>query len=287
MEILNVNNLNVRYTAKKNGKKKESHIVKDVSFTLNEGECLVILGESGSGKSMTLKSVMGLLDMNFKIEGSAMFNGIDLTKESKENLRKLRGKEMTMILQNPMTCFDSLYRIDYQIAETFQEHTDWSKEEIYAQSIKALEKMMINNPAEVLKRYPHQLSGGMLQRVMIAVALTLNPKVLVADEPTTAIDAITQFEIMKEFQRLKDNKTTMIFITHDLGVASLIADKVMVMNKGEVVDRGTFKEIIENPKDNYTKLLVEKRISVMKQYKEVLGIDTKETKEKQEDNSND
>lgn len=267
MSLLAVNNLNVTF----HGKKKTQHIVKDISFSIEEGECLAILGESGSGKSMTMKAMMGLLDNNFSLSGEALLKGDNLLGKDKETLRKVRGKDITMILQNPMTCFDSLYRMDYQMAETFREHTSWSKEEIRQKSIEALEKMQINEPAEVLRKYPHQLSGGMLQRIMIAIALTLEPKILVADEPTTAIDAITQFEIMKEFQRLKAEGTTMLFITHDLGVASLIADKVLVLNQGKVADAGTFQEIIQNPKDDYTKLLVEKRLAVLSAYKKVLG----------------
>lgn len=169
-----------------------------------------------------------------------------------------------------MVCFDSLYRIDYQMSETFSEHTDWTKEQIYTNSIKTLEKMKIDDPKEVLQKYPHQLSGGMLQRIMIGIALTLNPSILVADEPTTAIDAITQHEIMKEFIKLKENNMTMIFITHDLGVASIIADSILVMNKGKIVDHGTFSHIIKNADDDYTKMLVEKKIAVMSKYKHVL-----------------
>lgn len=264
--MLTIENLNVTY----NGKKKKNHIVKDVSFSVEKGECVVILGESGSGKSMTMKAIMGLLDNNFTLEGQARLKGTELLGQDKESLRKLRGKEITMILQNPMTCFDTLYRIDYQMRETFQAHTDWSEAEIQEKSIAVLEKLQINQPEEVLQKYPHQLSGGMLQRIMIGIALMLQPEILVADEPTTAIDAITQFEIMKEFQRLKDENTTMVFITHDLGVASMIADRVIVMNQGEIVDMGTFQEILSNQKDAYTKLLVEKRMAVMKKFAAVM-----------------
>lgn len=267
MAVLEIKDLNVTY----NGKNKSSHLINNVSFSVNEGECLCILGESGSGKSITMKAVMGLLDSNFAIKGSAYLNGENLLKKSKEELRRLRGNQMTMILQNPMNCFDSLYRIDYQIKETLLSHTKLDQNEIHQMSIAALEKMQLNQPEEILKKYPHQLSGGMLQRIMIAVALMLEPKILVADEPTTAIDAITQFEVMKEFKRLKENQTTMIFITHDLGIASLIADKVIVLNKGKIVDAGTFTEILANPKDEYTRLLIEKRLAVMEQYKKVIG----------------
>lgn len=267
MEILKIDHLDVTYK----GKNKTTHLIKDISFSVEEGQCLCILGESGSGKSLTMKAVMGLLNKNFEIKGNAFFNNEDLLQKTSEDLRKLRGSQMTMILQNPMNCFDGLFRIEAQIKETLMAHTELNKDEIQQLSVKALEKMGIDYPLEVLKKYPHQLSGGMLQRIMIAIALMLEPKVLVADEPTTAIDAITQFEVMKEFQRLKENKTTMIFITHDLGVASMIADKVVVINKGKIVDTGTFAQILENPKDDYTKLLIEKRLAVMASYKKVMG----------------
>lgn len=267
MTLLDVRNLDVTF----HGKKKDVHIVKDVSFTVNQGECLAILGESGSGKSMTMKAIMGLLDSNFTLTGEAKLLGENLLAKDSETLRRVRGKDITMILQNPMTCFDSLYRIEQQMAETFRTHTDWDKATIRQKSISALETMQISAPEEVLRKYPHQLSGGMLQRVMIAIALTLEPKILVADEPTTAIDAITQFEIMKEFQRLKSKGTTLIFITHDLGIASLIADRVLVLNQGKIADSGSFKTIAKQPKDVYTKLLVEKRLAVLTAYKNILG----------------
>ncbi len=263
MTILKIEDLNVHFK----GKFKTSHIVQGVSFSLEQGECIAIVGESGSGKTMTMKALMGLLDHNFTITGKAHLKNIDLLNASKEELRKIRGKQMTMILQNPMVCFDGLYRIGYQMAETFEAHTNWSKKEIYERSVDILKKMQIKEPEEVLKKYPHQLSGGMLQRIMISIALALNPDILIADEPTTAIDSITQYEIMKEFQRLKAQGITMIFITHDLAVASMISDKVLVMNKGKIVDTGTFEEIRNNPKDDYTKCLVEQKIAVTNAFK--------------------
>ncbi len=255
MSVLTVENLSVTY--------KKFQLVKDVSFSVEEGECLCIIGESGSGKSVTVKSFMGLLSDNFKITGNVQFNNENLLNIGNEFLRKMRGKDITMILQNPMTSFDSLYRIEYQMAETFREHTSWNKDKIKAELISILNRMQIKHPEEVLKKYPHQVSGGMLQRIMIGIAIALNPKILIADEPTTAIDAITQYEIMKEFKKLKEMKTTMIFITHDLGVASLISDKIVVMNKGKIVYAGKFEEIFESATDEYKKLLIENKKAVM------------------------
>ena len=266
-KILEVKNLNV--TLK--NRQMQNKIVQEVSFSVHSGECLGILGESGSGKSMTAKAILGLLDKQFTICGNAFFEGKDLIEQNKEQLRRLRGSEISMVLQNPMTCFDPLYRIGNQIAETFAAHTKWSAQEIYQQSLMLLKRMQIRDGEEVLQKYPHQLSGGMLQRIMISIAMALKPKLLIADEPTTAIDAITQFEILEEFRRIKQqHKTAMIFITHDLSAISRIADRILVMNGGKVVDKADFKHILYHAQDPYTRLLVEKRTAVMTSYREVI-----------------
>ena len=265
--VLKVENLNVTLTYRKASKK----LVEDVSFEVHPGECLGILGESGSGKSMTVKSILGLLDKNFQVSGSAVFDGHDLLKESKEELRRLRGSRITMVLQNPMTCFDPLYRIGNQMAETFAAHTAWNAQEIRTCCLKILDQMQILNGEEVLEKYPHQLSGGMLQRIMIGIAMALQPELLIADEPTTAIDAVTQYEILEEFVRIKKNKNTaMLFITHDLGAISKVADRILVMNRGQIVDSGDFEHIRNHANDPYTRLLIEKRSAVMCHYRDIL-----------------
>ena len=265
--ILKVESLNVTLHHRRASKK----LVENVSFEVRPGECLGILGESGSGKSMTVKSVLGLLDKNFQVSGSAIFDGQDLLKESKEELRRLRGSRITMVLQNPMTCFDPLYRIGNQMAETFATHTSWNAQEIRTRSLEILEQMRIRNGEEVLEKYPHQLSGGMLQRIMIGIAMALQPELLIADEPTTAIDAITQYEILEEFIRIKKQKNTaMLFITHDLGAISRVADRILVMNSGHVVDSGSFDHILKHADDPYTRMLVEKRSAVMQRYRQIL-----------------
>lgn len=265
--ILKVENLNVTLQHRRVSKK----LVEDVSFEVHPGECLGILGESGSGKSMTVKSVLGLLDKNFQVSGSAIFDGQDLLKETKEELRRLRGSRITMVLQNPMTCFDPLYRIGNQMAETFATHTSWNAQEIRSRCLEILDQMRIRNGEEVLEKYPHQLSGGMLQRIMIGIAMALQPELLIADEPTTAIDAITQYEILEEFIRIKKQKNTaMLFITHDLGAISKVADRILVMNSGHVVDSGSFDHILKHADDPYTRMLVEKRSAVMHRYRQIL-----------------
>ena len=249
---------------------KETTLLHDSSFVVHEGECLGILGESGSGKSLTMQAFMGLLDEHFTITGEVLFEGKDLLKESGESLRRLRGSKLAMVMRNPMTSFDPLLRIEEQVVETFVEHTDWSRSEIVKRTLTLFDKLQIRDPAEALKKYPHQLSGGMLQRIMIGIALLLEPRLLIADEPTTALDALTQFEVLKEFRKVKDGGTAMVFITHDLGVASYIADRIVVMNKGRIVDTGTFHEIVDKAKDQYTRLLIEKKTAVMRRYEAIM-----------------
>ena len=252
-------------------RRQKKRIVDHVEFEVYPGECLGILGESGSGKSMSLKAVLGLLDKNFQVSGQAVFDDKNLIGAPGEELRKLRGNQIGMVLQNPMTCFDPLYRIGSQMAETFAMHTDWNGEKIRSVSLEVLDQMRIHDGAEVLEKYPHQLSGGMLQRIMIGIAMAISPELLIADEPTTAIDAITQYEILEEFERIKrEKKTAMIFITHDLGAISKVADRIMVMNSGRIVDQGDFHHILHHAKDPYTRLLVEKRMAVMDRYRDIL-----------------
>jgi len=266
--VLEVKNLVVEH----HRKNQIQPIIMGIDFKVLPGQCLGILGESGSGKSMSLKAVMGLLGTDFSVTGEALFRGENLIGKTKEQLRRIRGKQVAMILQNPMTCFDPLYRIEDQLSETYKEHTAMAKKDIYEKSLEVLTAMQIKNPEEAVKKYPHQLSGGMLQRIMIGLAMSMEPDLLIADEPTTAIDAITQFEIMKEFIRIKkESNTAMIFISHDLGVISAISDEVLVLNKGKMADQGTFRDIYEQPKDAYTRLLVEKKKAVMDQYHRALG----------------
>lgn len=266
--ILDVKNLHITFEQPKVSKQ----ILEDVSFSVKAGKCLGILGESGSGKSMTTKAILGLLNRDFQISGSAIFEGKDLLQMRDGDLRTLRGSAIGMILQNPMTCFDPLYKIGNQIYETFDAHGIYPRNQYKEEAIKILDKMRIHDPEGVLQKFPHQLSGGMLQRVMIGIAMSMNPRLLICDEPTTAIDSITQYEIIKEFQRIKaESNVGMLFITHDVSVISHIADEVIVLNKGKLVDHGSFSDILKNPKDPYTKLLIEKKLAVADHYKSVLA----------------
>ncbi|MBE7720385.1 MAG: ABC transporter ATP-binding protein [Lacrimispora celerecrescens] len=265
--ILEVSGLSVSLRKRKGSQM----ILENISCSVRKGECLGILGESGSGKSMTAKAILGLLDNDFAVSGKVLYQGKNLLDQSGEALRQLRGKEIAMVLQNPMTCFDPLYRIGHQLAETLAVHTDWSKDEIYTRSEEILHTMQIRDPALVLEKYPHQLSGGMLQRIMIGLAMALKPALLIADEPTTAIDAITQYAVMEEFRKIKcEHGTAMIFISHDLGAISCVADKLLVLNQGKVADQGSFRQVLHHPADPYTRLLIEKRAAVMGKYRTAL-----------------
>ena len=237
------------------------------SFVVSKNKCLSIVGESGSGKSMTTKAILGLTNPWLKISGSAKYKGKNLIGLKQSELRKIRGKNICMIPQDAMTSFDPLYTIGYQMIETFVENLGISKEESKKLAIESLDKMLINNPEEVIKKYPHQLSGGMLQRCMIAIAIAMKPDIIIADEPTTALDSINQREVVEEFKRLRDvTGTSLIFISHDLGVVQSLADDILVMKNGECVEYGTAKKIFENPQHEYTKYLIDTRVSLTESF---------------------
>lgn len=252
--LLKVENISI-YLKKKNIK---NCLVENISFELKEGECLGILGESGSGKSLTCKSIMGLLDSKtFFIEGKAIYNGENLLECRGEELRKLRGKEIAMILQNPMTCFDPLYTVGYQIAETFTEHTSYSAEEIKKKSIEILEKMQLKNPEDILLKFPHQLSGGQLQRVCIARAVATNPQFILLDEAISSLDASTQTQVMDLLKDLqKKYGLSYIFITHDLPSVTYMCDRVLFFYEGNVVEEVEDIYKLSQVKSPYAKKLL-------------------------------
>ena len=239
-------------------RRQKKRIVDHVEFEVYPGECLGILGESGSGKSMSLKAVLGLLDKNFQVSGQAVFDDKNLIGAPGEELRKLRGNQIGMVLQNPMTCFDPLYRIGSQMAETFAMHTDWNGEKIRSVSLEVLDQMRIHDGAEVLEKYPHQLSGGMLQRIMIGIAMALSPELLIADEPTSALDVSVQLRMLQLIKELKQEMgLTILFISHDMGVIYDICDEVAVMKDGKIEETGEKEAFFENPKTEYGKLLLD------------------------------
>jgi peptide/nickel transport system ATP-binding protein len=235
-----------------------SHAMQDVTLSVAANEILCVVGESGSGKSMTANAIMRLLPPNVAIDsGRILFEGRDLAAIDESEMRKVRGAGIAMIFQEPMTALNPLRSIGDQIGEMFELHTPLSKKEIAARVLELLEEVRIPDPAQAVKAYPHELSGGQRQRAMIAMALALDPKVLIADEPTTALDVTTQaqiLELIRDMQRRKG--TAVLFITHDFGVVAEIADRVVVMRQGRVVEQGPTAQVLDNPQHPYTKQLI-------------------------------
>ena len=228
----------------------EVKALNDVSIHLNDGEVLGIVGESGSGKSVTAYSLMGLTAYPGKLVGGTIdFNGHRINDLSEKEFRKIRGNEVSIIFQDPMTSLNPVYTIGNQIMEVILLHTDKNKEQARARAKELLELVGINEPEKRLKQYPHELSGGMRQRVMIAIALACEPKLLIADEPTTALDVTIQAQVLVMMKNLRDRlKTSMILITHDLGVVAQVCDKVAVMYAGEIIESGTLEDLYEGEK---------------------------------------
>ncbi|WP_040919215.1 ABC transporter ATP-binding protein [Saccharomonospora glauca] len=231
--------------------------VKGIGFDVAPGEILAIVGESGSGKSVTSMSVPGLLPKTAKITGARQLNGVDLGGMSPKQLRKYRGNDVAMIFQEPMTALNPMYTVGWQIRESLRVHQDMSKQEANKRAIELLDMVGIPEPERRFKQYPHQLSGGLRQRVVIAMAISCDPKVIIADEPTTALDVTVQAEILGLLRKLRDTlNTAIILITHDMGVVADLADRVVVMYKGEIVEQAPVRELFANPRQEYTKRLL-------------------------------
>ena len=254
-KILEVKDLNVTFHARG----QEIKAVRGVSLEVCPGEILGIVGESGSGKSVTMKAVLGILPENASIKAESLkLSGTEMTKLSEEEYRKLRGTQMTMIFQDPMTALDPVMTVGKHMEEVLKRNGGLkSKEEIRKKSIEMLDKVGIPDPQSRLKQYPHEFSGGMRQRAMIAMALSCNPKVLIADEPTTALDVTIQAQIMDLLAEIKhDTNTAIILITHDLGVVAGMADRVAVMYAGKIVETGTVEDIFYRNSHPYTQALL-------------------------------
>jgi peptide/nickel transport system ATP-binding protein len=228
--------------------------VDGVSLSLSEGETLGIVGESGSGKSVTMMSVMRLInDPNARFEGEVVYKGRDLMKLNRDQMREIRGSGIAMIFQDPMTSLNPVYRIGWQIAEQIQAHEQISKRAARARAVELLTAVGIPHAAERVDNYPHQFSGGMRQRVMIAMAISCNPDILIADEPTTALDVTIQAQILSLIRKLKnDFGTAVVLITHDMGVVADLADKIAVMYAGRIVEQGDRREVFYDAQHPYT-----------------------------------
>ncbi|MDF3127698.1 ABC transporter ATP-binding protein [Kiritimatiellaeota bacterium B1221] len=255
MSQLSVRNLHVTFPLREG----TLHAAKDVSFDLQKGEALGIVGESGSGKSVCVSSLLGLLPMPPAItSGEAVFEGQDLYRCSPAQLRAIRGKRISMIFQDPMTSLNPHMRVVDQIAEPLRIHEGLSKNAARARAVKAMESVGIPDAAQRAKSWPHEFSGGMRQRVMIAMAMISEPEILIADEPTTALDVTVQRQILNLIRDLqKKTGMSLILISHDLAVVASICDRIAVMRHGVMVEQGNSKEVLSNPQHPYTRGLLE------------------------------
>ncbi|CAH0526085.1 ABC transporter ATP-binding protein [Vibrio hippocampi] len=264
--MLQVNNLCVSLI-----QPQPKELLSNVSFHLGHDQCLGILGESGSGKSLTCNAINGLLGENFAVSGEAKFEGQDLLTLPLAQRRKLRGETISMIMQSPMTAFNPLFTIGNQAVETIKLHSELSAKQARELFCDVLVRVNLKSPTTLIDKYPHELSGGMLQRIMVALALVLKPKLIIADEPTTAIDYISQKEVIKELQFVREQfATSLIFVSHDLSLVSHIADNVLVMNQGQVVEYGETKQIFTQPSSEYTRYLVDTRMTLIHRFKSVM-----------------
>lgn len=252
--LLSVRDLQTSFISEEGTVKAVNH----VSFNLEKGKVLGIVGESGSGKSVTAYTVLRILDPAAKIVGGQVFlSGEDLVTKPEKEMRKIRGERISIIFQDPMTSLNPVYTVGNQIVEGILLHTDRTKKEARSRALELLELVGINEPEKRLKQYPHELSGGMRQRVMIAMALACEPDVLIADEPTTALDVTIQAQILEQIKKIqKTMGMAVIMITHDLGVIADMCDEIIVMYAGKVCERGTADEIFYNPCHEYTKGLI-------------------------------
>ena len=255
MSLLSVNKLSINFTTRDG----TVNAVSNVSFNVDKGETLGIVGESGSGKSVSCYSLLGLIPMppGHIQNGSAVFDGIDLLQANEKTMRQIRGKRISMIFQDPMTSLNPYMRIGQQIIEPLLQHSHLSKSEAKAKAIALLEEVGISDAANRYQQYPHEFSGGMRQRVVIAMALITEPELLIADEPTTALDVTIQAQILELIQQLQQRRNiAVIFISHDLDVIKRMADRTIVMEKGHIIEQGNTQDIFYSPTQSYTKKLI-------------------------------
>jgi len=231
--------------------------IHSTNWSVAPGETFVILGESGAGKSVSVHAVSGLLPGTATITGSIEFEGEEILGADQDSLRKLRAEKIGVIFQDPLTSLDPCFKVGAQIAEIFQVHRGMSKDQAWEKAVALLDSVQIPDPVRRANQFPHQLSGGQRQRVMIAMAIALEPKLLIADEPTTALDASVQVAVLELIQKLRDEREmAVVLITHNIGVAAAIADRVAIMYAGRVVEIGTAKEVLQSPKHPYTQALL-------------------------------
>jgi peptide/nickel transport system ATP-binding protein len=264
--MLQVKNLSIKFLSHEN----EIEVVKKISFDLGVNKILGIVGESGSGKSVTSLAILGLLSKNAILEGEIFFNEKNLVALSNKEFEKIRGKKIGMIFQEPMSSLNPTITCGKQVYEVLKQHTDLNKNEIFNEVIALFEKVKLPLPDRIFKAYPHQLSGGQKQRVMIAMAIACKPDLLIADEPTTALDVSVQKEIIALLKELQvENKMSVLFISHDLPLVSEIADNVIVIYEGAIIEQGKTKDIFRTPQKQYTKGLINSKPSLSKRFKKL------------------
>ncbi|WP_394138912.1 nickel import ATP-binding protein NikD [Cytobacillus oceanisediminis] len=262
-DILNVKDLHVQVTTDEGS----STLVQDINFGIKKGKILGLVGESGSGKTVTSMSILQLHDKkNMDIRGSITLQGRELNGLENKEMRKIRGKDIAFIMQNPMNAFTPVFTIGHQFIETIKSHTLLNKKQAKELAIDVMESVNLPDPYKLLKKYPFQLSGGMLQRVMIAMAACLQPSVLIADEPTTALDLHSQLLVLRLLDKIRSEYgTSILLISHDLGVISEMADDVIVMQYGRIVETANVLELFDNPQHEYTKKLLRTRPTLYSQ----------------------
>lgn len=254
MSMLTVKDLCIKV----HDRKTTDTLVYDVDLSMDKGDILGIVGESGSGKTMTALAIAGLLSRHdMEKSGQIIFEGINLLEVERKVLRKIQGNEITMVFQEPLNSFNPLKKVGWQVEEGLRVHTVMDKYEMKERAIEALRDVELSNPEAVYNSYPHELSGGMRQRAMIAAAMIIQPKLIIADEPTTALDVTIQAEIVELLKRInKERGTAILFISHDLSLVNTLCENVLVMQNGLVVESGRCENIFNNPKEDYTKKLI-------------------------------
>ena len=264
--MLEINNLRIFFSSNT----QEIEVVKNISFKLNKNKILGIVGESGSGKSVTSLALLGLLSNKATVKGQILYQGTDLVGFSEKDFQKIRGKKIGMIFQEPMSSLNPTKTCGAQVAEILRLHTDLNKTAIYQDVLSLFERVQLPTPKRIFNSYPHQISGGQKQRVMIAIAIACKPDILIADEPTTALDVTVQKEIISLLKELqKKNEMSIIFISHDLSLISEIADDLIVLYKGKIVEKGTSIDIFRNPKKEYTKALINSKPDLERRVKKL------------------
>ena len=266
MPVLTINNL--RITDKRSG----LELVNGISFSVPANRCLGLVGESGSGKSLTCKAIMGVLDPWLEAGGEIIFDGIDLMRLSDQGMRAIRGARIGLIIQEAQSAFNPLYKIGGQMIETLRTHQKLTEEQARHLAERSLAGLLFNDPKSVMLKYPHQLSGGMLQRVMGAVTLALNPELIIADEPTSSLDSLSQKEVIDQFQKIKNTEqASLVFVSHDFGVVRRLADQIVVLKHGRVVEQGLTADVFGHPAEAYTQSLVAAHTALSERFRDMTG----------------